>query len=93
MGTMKLTVVIEPGERSGWIGSVPALPGCHSQGGTKEELLENLRDAAQGWIEAEEEKRNLSIPNHRELDPGTLRSLIRSDGLTVEEFEALRRSL
>ena len=32
----------------------------------------------------------LSIPDHRELDRGTLRSLIRSAGITVEDFiEAL----
>ena len=31
---------------------------------------------------------SLSIPQHRELAPGTLRSLIRAAGLTVEEFVA-----
>lgn len=29
----------------------------------------------------------LSVPDHRELAPGTLRSLIRLAGLTVHEFE------
>ncbi|MEA2558828.1 MAG: hypothetical protein QOH06_332 [Acidobacteriota bacterium] len=29
---------------------------------------------------------NLSIPQHKELSVGTLRALIRSAGLTVEEF-------
>lgn len=33
--------------------------------------------------------RRLSIPNHRELAKGTLRSLIRQAGLTVEEFSRL----
>jgi predicted RNA binding protein YcfA (HicA-like mRNA interferase family) len=32
---------------------------------------------------------SLSIPQHRELAPGTLRSLIRAAGLTVEEFRGL----
>jgi predicted RNA binding protein YcfA (HicA-like mRNA interferase family) len=32
---------------------------------------------------------SLSVPQHREIAPGTLRSLIRSAGLTVEEFSAL----
>jgi predicted RNA binding protein YcfA (HicA-like mRNA interferase family) len=32
---------------------------------------------------------SLSIPQHRELAPGTLRSLIRAAGMTVEEFSAL----
>lgn len=31
----------------------------------------------------------LTIPNHRELDAGTLRAIIRAAGLTVEEFRAL----
>jgi hypothetical protein len=31
----------------------------------------------------------LSVPDHRELAPGTLRSLIRASGLTVGEFVAL----
>lgn len=34
-------------------------------------------------------KANLSIPQHRELSVGTLRSLIRAAGLSVEEFLAL----
>jgi len=33
----------------------------------------------------------LSIPDHREVAKGTLRSLIRASGLTVEKFVALAR--
>jgi len=33
----------------------------------------------------------LSVPDHRELAPGTLRSLIRASGLTVEQFVALTK--
>jgi predicted RNA binding protein YcfA (HicA-like mRNA interferase family) len=32
---------------------------------------------------------SLSVPQHRELAPGTLRSLIRAAGMTVEEFRSL----
>jgi len=32
---------------------------------------------------------SLSIPQHRELAPGTLRALIRAAGITVEEFNDL----
>jgi hypothetical protein len=32
------------------------------------------------------EAASLSVPQHAELAPGTLRSLIRSSGMTVEEF-------
>jgi len=33
----------------------------------------------------------LSVPDHREVAPGTLRSLIRASGLTVERFIALAK--
>ena len=33
--------------------------------------------------------RHLSVPDHKELDRGTLRGLIRGAGITVEEFVAL----
>ena len=36
------------------------------------------------------EKNTLSIPNHRELAPGLLRSLIRQAGMTVDEFLGLK---
>ena len=32
---------------------------------------------------------SLSVPQHREHAPGTLRSLIRSAGMSIEEFSAL----
>jgi predicted RNA binding protein YcfA (HicA-like mRNA interferase family) len=33
----------------------------------------------------------LSVPDHREIAPGTLRSLIRASGLTIEQFVALTK--
>jgi predicted RNA binding protein YcfA (HicA-like mRNA interferase family) len=33
----------------------------------------------------------LSVPDHRELKPGTLRALIRKAGLTIDQFEELLR--
>jgi predicted RNA binding protein YcfA (HicA-like mRNA interferase family) len=38
----------------------------------------------------DEELATLSVPEHREVAKGTLRSLIRAAGLTVEEFVAAR---
>jgi predicted RNA binding protein YcfA (HicA-like mRNA interferase family) len=35
--------------------------------------------------------RRLTIPDHREIAKGTLRSLIREAGITVEEFATLLR--
>jgi len=43
-------VVLEQGE-DGWIiASVPALPGCHSQGRTREEALRNIQEAIEGYL-------------------------------------------
>ena len=34
----------------GYSASIPALPGCHTQGETLEEVRANLREAAEGWL-------------------------------------------
>jgi predicted RNase H-like HicB family nuclease len=44
-------VLIESEE--GFAVSCPALRGCHSQGATRDEALENIRDAIREWLEAE----------------------------------------
>jgi predicted RNase H-like HicB family nuclease len=48
---MKLKVLVRPEAVGGYSVSVPALPGCHSQGETREEALENIREAAELWLE------------------------------------------
>jgi predicted RNase H-like HicB family nuclease len=48
---MIFKVVVTPdSEDGGFIVSCPALPGCHSQGETIEEALENIRDAISGCV-------------------------------------------
>lgn len=48
--TMRYVVVLEQGE-DGWIiASVPALAGCHSQGQTREEALQNIMEAVRGYL-------------------------------------------
>jgi predicted RNase H-like HicB family nuclease len=52
--SMKYSVtLIESPE--GWAISCPALPGCHSQGATRAEALENIKEAIQLWLEVAEE--------------------------------------
>jgi predicted RNase H-like HicB family nuclease len=53
---MKLKVVIEPGEDSGFVAHVPALRGCRSQGATRDEAIENIREAIKAWLEVEQDK-------------------------------------
>jgi len=49
---MRFKVIIEPGEKFGYVAHCPAIPGCHSQGATVEEALENIKDAIVGCLEA-----------------------------------------
>lgn len=44
-------IYIEKGEDFGYVVHCPALPGCHSQGDTIEESLENIKDAIRGYLE------------------------------------------
>ncbi len=43
----------------GWAVSCPALPGCHSQGATRDEALENIKIAIREWLEVEAEENGL----------------------------------
>ena len=54
-------VIIYPGEDGYWVAGCPSLPGCISQGKTKEEAFRNILEAIEGYIEALKED-NLSIP-------------------------------
>ena len=54
-------VIIYPGEDGYYIAEVPSLPGCISQGATKEEAAANIREAISGYIAALEED-NLPVP-------------------------------
>ena len=47
------TVVIEKDEDGVYVGSVPALKGCHTQGRTMDELLENIKEAIELCLEVE----------------------------------------
>ncbi len=47
---MKVRVIIHPAEEGGYWAEVPALPGCVTEGDTREELMANLREALQGLL-------------------------------------------
>ena len=48
---MRYTVVLEREDDGGFVVSVPALPGCLSQGDTRAEALENVREAIELCVE------------------------------------------
>lgn len=46
-----LTAIVRPEpDVGGYSASIPALPGCHTQGETLDEVRANLREAAEGWL-------------------------------------------
>lgn len=49
---MTYTVVIRAGNESGYVATVPALPGCVSQGRTRRLALRNAKQAIEAYIEA-----------------------------------------
>ncbi len=57
-------VVIYPGEDGYWVAECPSLPGCISQGKTKEEAAQNIREAIRGYIAALQDD-GLPVPEER----------------------------
>lgn len=47
---MKFKAIIHVAEEGGYWAEVPALPGCFTQGETKEELKSNLHEAIEAWL-------------------------------------------
>jgi predicted RNase H-like HicB family nuclease len=48
---MNVKIVVHEAEEGGYWAEVPALPGCVSQGETMDELLANMREAIQAWLD------------------------------------------
>ena len=61
---MKFRVTIETDEDGVFVAECPALPGCVSQGTTRDEAMVNIRDAVQGYLE--------SLKKHGEPIPGPI---------------------
>jgi predicted RNase H-like HicB family nuclease len=50
-GAVKLQVLLERSEDGGFTASVPSLPGCISEGDTRDEALRNIREAIELYLE------------------------------------------
>lgn len=46
----KYTAIFEPAEEGGYVVSVPALPGCVTEGDSFEEAVEMVKDAIKGYL-------------------------------------------
>lgn len=61
---MKFRVIIEQDEDGMFIAECPLLPGCISQGTTRNEAVANIQDAIQGYLR--------SLAKHNEAVPGPI---------------------
>ena len=57
-------VVIYHGDDDYWVAECPSLPGCITQGKTKEEAIDNIKEALKGYVAALEED-HISVPEER----------------------------
>jgi predicted RNase H-like HicB family nuclease len=58
------TIIVED-ESGGYIAFVPALPGCHTQGDTLQELMDNVKEAIELYLETLTEKEKKELPRQR----------------------------
>ena len=52
--TMQLRVILEPSDEGGYTAVVPSLPGCISEGDSREEALQNVQEAIGVYLESVE---------------------------------------
>ncbi len=57
---MKVQVILEPSEDGGYTALVPALPGCISEGDTREEALRNIEEAIRLYLEPVDDDSSLA---------------------------------
>ena len=56
---MKIKAIIHPAEEGGFWAEVPALPGCITEGDNIDEVIDNLQDAIQSWLEVANESQKI----------------------------------
>ena len=64
---MKLRVSLEPSDEGGFTAIVPSLPGCISEGDTRDEALANIREAIELYLEPVEDD-TAGTPNAEQLE-------------------------
>ncbi len=61
-----------------FVAECPSLPGCISQGKTRKQAIENIKDAIEGYLE--------SLKKHNEAVQPSINSILNQAGLTRDEF-------
>lgn len=69
--TYSYSVFYEEAPEGGYVASVPALPGCHTQGETLEEAEENTIEAIEVYLESLAESQDV-IPQEKKSFVGTI---------------------
>jgi predicted RNase H-like HicB family nuclease len=64
---MKVKIYLEPSNEGGYTVIVPSLPGCISEGETKEEAIKNIKEAIELYLEPVEDD-VLAISNAEEFE-------------------------
>ena len=65
---MRQVIIYPDLEDGGYVAEVPSLPGCVSQGETREEALANVREAIDLWVDSANSL-NLPVPeDHRAVE-------------------------
>ena len=49
--TTEYTILIDKDEEGYYVGSIPTLPGCHSQARSVDQLMERMEEAVSLWLE------------------------------------------
>ncbi|MDE1763720.1 MAG: type II toxin-antitoxin system HicB family antitoxin [Thaumarchaeota archaeon] len=62
---MKYRILIQQDQDGVYVAKCPSLPGCISQGGTREEALTNIKDAVHGYLQSLK-KHNEPLPKVEE---------------------------
>lgn len=57
---MTLNVILEPSDEGGFTAYIPALPGCISEGDTREEALKNIQEAVELYLEQVDDDQSFS---------------------------------
>ena len=62
--TLKFKVELIQEPDGGYIAHVPALPGCHTQGDSFDEVIENVKDAIQLYMDVLSEESTISLSGY-----------------------------
>ena len=62
---MNLKIIFEPSEEGGHTAIVPALPGCISEGESKDDALRNIREAIDLYLEPSRENTRFTVKSER----------------------------